>query len=155
MIRTETEYQEAVRRHTEERARLADHQKRLEAEGLTGDELQRVLDPLRSFQLQLQEEIESYERLKRGLSIEAADIDAAVRFARTGGEGGDAEGIRTRKLRARVVKTSPPGFAQVASERERAELYLKFADKGSKVSFDKVPDLTPDEFQQFSDYVPD
>ena len=54
-----------------------------------------------------------------------------------------------------MVKTSPPGFAQVASERERAELYLKFADKGSKVSFDKVPDLTPDEFQQFSDYVPD
>jgi hypothetical protein len=26
-----------------------------------------------------------YERLKRGLSIELADIDAAVRFARTGG----------------------------------------------------------------------
>ena len=32
-----------------------------------------------------------YERLKRGLSIEGADIDAAVRFARSGPEGGDAE----------------------------------------------------------------
>ena len=33
-----------------------------------------------------------YERLKRGLSIEMADIDAAVRFARTGAERGDDGG---------------------------------------------------------------
>ena len=32
-----------------------------------------------------------YERLKRGLSIEMADIDAAVRFARTGAERGDED----------------------------------------------------------------
>ena len=37
-----------------------------------------------------------YERLKRGLSIEPADIDAAVRFARTD-DGGTEEGIRTRR----------------------------------------------------------
>ena len=43
-----------------------------------------------------------YERLKRGLSIEAADVDAAVRFAKSGAEGGDGEGIRTQIGRAHV-----------------------------------------------------
>lgn len=66
MIRNEGEYQEAVRRSTQERIRLAEHRSRLETEGLSLDELQRLLDPLRSFQLQLEEEIASYERLKRG-----------------------------------------------------------------------------------------
>ena len=65
------------------------------------------------------------------------------------------EGIRSGKLRARVVKAGPPNLAQITSERERAELYLKFADSGTKVSFDKVPDLTAEEFQQYSEYFPD
>ena len=34
--------------------------------GLSGDDLKRALDPLRSFHEQLAEEVESYERLKRG-----------------------------------------------------------------------------------------
>ncbi len=66
MIRNETEYQEAVRRFTEEKQRLAAHQERLAEAGLSATELKRALDPLRSFQAQLAEEIESYERLKRG-----------------------------------------------------------------------------------------
>ena len=66
MIRNETEYQEAVRRFTEEKKRLAAHQERLAEAGLSAAELKRALDPLRSFQAQLAEEIESYERLKRG-----------------------------------------------------------------------------------------
>ncbi len=66
MIRNESEYQEAVRRQMEERERLAQHRARLESAGLSPDEVQRALDPLRSFRLQLDEEIESYERLKRG-----------------------------------------------------------------------------------------
>ena len=47
-----------------------------------------------------------YERLKRGLSIEPADIDAAVRFARSGGDGVDEQGIRTRR---RTVQARSPG----------------------------------------------
>jgi DNA-binding XRE family transcriptional regulator len=66
MIRTEAEYQEAARRVHEEKKRLRDHQKRLEGEGLAPEEIRRVMDPLRSFHLQLKEEVESYERLKRG-----------------------------------------------------------------------------------------
>ena len=34
--------------------------------GLDEEELKRALDPLRSFHLQLEEEVQSYERLKRG-----------------------------------------------------------------------------------------
>lgn len=58
-----------------------------------------------------------YERLKRGLSIESADIDAAVRFARSGPEGGDAESIRTRK---RTIQARTPGQrGYLAALRER------------------------------------
>jgi DNA-binding XRE family transcriptional regulator len=66
MIRNESEYQEAVRRLEEERRRLDEHRARLKAMKLTAPELKRALDPLRSFHLQLKEEVDSYERLKRG-----------------------------------------------------------------------------------------
>lgn len=66
MIRNENEYQEAVRRLREERERLAEHRARLEEMGLTADEVKRALDPLLSFHEQLVEEVEGYERLKRG-----------------------------------------------------------------------------------------
>lgn len=66
MIRNENEYQEAVRRLREERERLAEHRKRLAETGLAAAEVKRALDPLRSFHEQFAEEVESYERLKRG-----------------------------------------------------------------------------------------
>lgn len=66
MIRNEPEYQEAVRRLAQEEKRLAEHEARLKEMRLSPDELKRALDPLRSFHLQLAEEVESYERLKRG-----------------------------------------------------------------------------------------
>ena len=66
-----------------------------------------------------------------------------------------ADGIKEGKLRARVVTAGPPNLPQITSERERAELYLKFADKGTKVVFDKVPDLSPEQFQHYSEYFPD
>lgn len=66
MIRNETEYQEASTRLTDERKRLAEHRARLREAGLNEDEIKRVIDPMESFHLQLQEEVESYERLKRG-----------------------------------------------------------------------------------------
>ena len=66
MIRNETEYQEASARLADERNRLADHRKRLKEAGLSDEEIKRVIDPMESFHLQLKEEVESYERLKRG-----------------------------------------------------------------------------------------
>jgi DNA-binding Xre family transcriptional regulator len=72
MIRNETEYQEASTRLMEERSRLAEHRDRLREAGLSDVEIKRVIDPMESFHLQLQEEVESYERLKRG---EFDDLD--------------------------------------------------------------------------------
>jgi phosphate starvation-inducible PhoH-like protein len=49
-----------------------------------------------------------YERLRRGQTVEAGDVDAAVRFAQTGGNapgGGDAVTIRTRR---RVIQPRTP-----------------------------------------------
>lgn len=66
MIRNEKEYGEAVRRQRDERDRLKEIESRLKSEGLGDEELQRALDPIRSFHQQLDEEIGSYERLKRG-----------------------------------------------------------------------------------------
>lgn len=50
MIRSESEYREALARHRAEKKRLSEHRKRLEEAGLRGQELKRALDPLRSFQ---------------------------------------------------------------------------------------------------------
>ena len=72
MIRNKTEYQEAATRLTDERNRLADHRARLKQAGLSKEEIKRVVDPMESFHLQLEEEVESYERLKRG---EFDDLD--------------------------------------------------------------------------------
>jgi hypothetical protein len=66
MIRNETEYQEASARLSEERNRFADQRSRLREAGLSDEEIKRVIDPMESFHLQLQEEVESYERLMRG-----------------------------------------------------------------------------------------
>lgn len=66
MIRNESEYQEASRRLQEEKTRLEEQRRKLEEMRLTVDQVKRALDPMRSFHLQLEEEIEAYERLKRG-----------------------------------------------------------------------------------------
>ncbi len=66
MIRNESEYQEAARRQREERDRLEQHSARLAESGLSPAEVERALAPLKSFHLQLDEEIQSYERLRRG-----------------------------------------------------------------------------------------
>src|SRR6516165_9681913 len=66
MIRNEAEYQEASARLADERQRLFDHRARLKEAGLSDEEVKRVIDPMESFHLQLKEEVESYERLKRG-----------------------------------------------------------------------------------------
>ena len=65
-----------------------------------------------------------------------------------------AEGIRGGTVRARVVRMAPKGLAAM-TPRQRAEAYLKFSDKGEKVDFGKVADLTPDEFLAYQSYVPD
>jgi phosphate starvation-inducible PhoH-like protein len=59
-----------------------------------------------------------YERLKRGLSVEMADVDAAVRFARNGGDAGDAESIRTRRRTVAARSPGQRGYLQALNERD-------------------------------------
>ena len=66
MIRNEKEYKEAVERICQEKERLGTQKAELKALGLGSDEIKRALDPMRSFHQQLEEEVQSYERLKRG-----------------------------------------------------------------------------------------
>lgn len=66
MIRNEAEYREAVKRLQEEEQKIALHKAELQKLDLSKQEVKRLIDPLWSFHLQLQEEVDSYERLKRG-----------------------------------------------------------------------------------------
>ena len=66
MIRTETEYQAAVKRLDAERERINEQRTILERSCLKPAEVKRAIDPVLSFHLQLQEEVYSYVRIKRG-----------------------------------------------------------------------------------------
>ena len=66
MIRNDNEYREAVTRLSEEQGRIETQKVELEKMGLSPADVKRAIDPIRSFHLQLQEEVESYQRLKRG-----------------------------------------------------------------------------------------
>ena len=66
-----------------------------------------------------------------------------------------ARGIAEHELRARVVRISPGNLARLPSGRARAEMYLKFSERGSRVAFDDTEDLEAAEFAQYSEYLPD
>lgn len=80
MIRNDREHQEAARRLRAEEARMLLQRKRLKELGLSGAELKRALDPMRAFSAQLVEEVESYERLKRGELWELTNFDGIGRL---------------------------------------------------------------------------
>jgi len=99
MIRNETEYQEAVARLADEQNRLADHRARLKDAGLADEEIKRVIDPMESFHLQLREEVESYERLKRG---EFEELDNLRGFGHLLISLRIAQGVSQRELAKRL-----------------------------------------------------
>ncbi len=66
MIKTENEYLEAKERLENEFQALEEHQLKMKKAGLTKQQIQLAIDPLATFALQLREEVEEYERLKRG-----------------------------------------------------------------------------------------
>lgn len=99
MIRNESEYQEAVARIKEERGRIEEQRKQLDASGLSPDQIKRALDPMVSFHLQLAEEVESYERLQRGEFDEIRNLRGIGRLLiglRI------AQGLTQRELAARL-----------------------------------------------------
>lgn len=74
MIRNEKEYKEAVNRIREEDGRLVKQEEQLKSMGLAPEEIKRALDPMRSFHQQLEEEVHSYERLRRGEFDEVCNL---------------------------------------------------------------------------------
>jgi ribosome-binding protein aMBF1 (putative translation factor) len=74
MIRNENEYREAVARLAEEKDRMKAQQAELKKMGLSSGEIKRAVDPIRSFHLQLEEEVRAYKRLKRGQFDELSDL---------------------------------------------------------------------------------
>jgi DNA-binding XRE family transcriptional regulator len=80
MIRSETEYQEALRRLTDEEARLKAQRSELKKLNLSQAEIKRAMDPLQSFREQLKEEVESYERLRRGEFEEVTNFEGMGRL---------------------------------------------------------------------------
>ncbi|MGA2230295.1 MAG: helix-turn-helix transcriptional regulator [Tepidisphaeraceae bacterium] len=66
MIRTETEYQNSLKKIEQGEQLLREQEKRLAAEGLRPEQVKRGLDPSRVFHDQIRDEVESYERLKKG-----------------------------------------------------------------------------------------
>ena len=80
MIRSGREYQEAVVRVKDESARMKQQHKQLKDLALSKEEIKRVTDPVRSFHEQLKEEVESYEKLKRGEFEEVRNFDGIGRL---------------------------------------------------------------------------
>ena len=66
MIKTEQEYTEAKKRLEQEFKELETHQMKMKKAGLTKAQIQLAIDPLASFAFQLKEEVEEYEKIKRG-----------------------------------------------------------------------------------------
>ncbi len=74
MIRSDREYEEAVRRIEQEKDRLARQEAELKALKLRPGDIKRALDPMRSFHEQLVEEVRGYEKLKRGRFDEVSNL---------------------------------------------------------------------------------
>ncbi|MEX0661209.1 MAG: helix-turn-helix transcriptional regulator [Balneolaceae bacterium] len=66
MIRSEKEYQNAVKRLDEERKVMKRQREHFIELGHTGEELERLMQPLNSFHNQLQEEVDAYQAMKHG-----------------------------------------------------------------------------------------
>lgn len=65
MIKTESEYQECLKRLNQDLEHIREQRKALEKMGLTAEQLEKALEPAYSFHEQLKEEVEWYERIKR------------------------------------------------------------------------------------------
>lgn len=66
MIRSEQEYQKALEQLEQHDAVLEEQRRRLREMGLEGGNLERAMHPVQSFREQLREEVETYERMRRG-----------------------------------------------------------------------------------------
>lgn len=125
MLRTDKDYQEAVGRLEAEKQRLRQYEQELRNLDLTDEQLQRAMAPQWSFHAQLVDEVNEYERLKRG------EFDALENF----------EGLGRLLIALRIYK----GFSQSqlaqtlgidpsqVSRDERNEYHGVTVDRASRI----------------------
>jgi ribosome-binding protein aMBF1 (putative translation factor) len=142
MVRTEREYQQVVKRLEQEKGLISKQRQQLEQEGLDKAQIQRLMDPLESFYLQLQEEIQAYERLCRGELNELHNVRSighlliSARIAR---------GLSQRELAQRLDVNESS-----ISRDERNEYHNITLDRAARileilgVAFHAVPELIPE-----------
>ena len=80
MIRTDAEYRNAQEKLQQERETLQRQREQLEEMDLSEEEVERALEPMVSFRDQLREEIETYERMRRGDLSVLRDLQSIVRW---------------------------------------------------------------------------
>lgn len=66
MIRSDSEYQDAIQRLHQDRAVIQAQREAFKAMDLSEEEVERGIEPALSFHEQLREEVEVYERMRRG-----------------------------------------------------------------------------------------
>src|SRR5690242_6946033 len=74
MIRTQTEYDDALSRLRQDREAMERQRTRLAEVGLSATEVAHAMEPLLSFHEQLREEVEAYEAMRRGDSTVIYDL---------------------------------------------------------------------------------
>lgn len=79
MIRNESEYKEALKRIEEEKGLIKIQKQKLKEKGLKDDALSLAMGPIMTFHQQLLEEVEIYEKLKRGQIGEFYNLDGLGR----------------------------------------------------------------------------
>lgn len=142
MIRTEKDYQQMIKRLGQEKELIAKQRQQFVEEGLDKVQIQRLMDPLESFYLQLQEEIEAYERLCQGELNELYNVRSighlliSARIAR---------GLSQRQLAERL------GVNESSISRdERNEYHNITLDRAARiletlgVTFHAIPELIPE-----------
>jgi len=136
MIRTDKEYNELKQRMSQSAALLEKQRKHLQEQGLTKAQVDRAMAPTISFQKQQLEELESYERLKKGEiphsfysfnSIGALLIGARIARGWTQKELADHLGV-SESVVSRDEKNEYHGITAQRAERicEALKLSVKF-----------------------------
>jgi ribosome-binding protein aMBF1 (putative translation factor) len=125
MIRTEAEYQEALRRLKQDREVAAQQRDALTTAGLNPTEVERAMEPLLSFQAQIEDEVTWYENARRGTLPtihRLTDIGRLLIAVRISG------GVSQRDLAERLGVTE-----SVVSRDERNEYHGITVERAQKV----------------------
>ena len=144
MIRNEAEYQHSVKQVKEQAERMRRQEAELAAMDLSREEIKRAMDPVRSFHKQLEEEVGSYERLKRGEFDELQNLGGLGRLLialRV------AQGLSQRELAERLAVHESQVSRDERNEYhgitvERADRVLVSLGVEVRTSVEKVSDLT-------------